>query len=245
MRTVNEVSKITGVSVRTLHHYDAIGLLKPTAVSESGYRLYDDTALERLQQILLFRELEFPLKEIKAILESSNFNRSKALEQQITLLTLKREHLDNLINLARGIKAIGVSKMDFTAFDTSTIDKYAAEAKASYGQTAEYKEFEEKSKKRTDKENQKINVQMMAIFAEFGGMRELPPQSGQVQAQVKKLRDFITENFYSCSEKVFLGLGKMYAGGGDITENIDKAGGEGTGEFVFEAIEKYCGNTNL
>ena len=80
MRTVNEVSKLTGVSVRTLHHYDAIGLLKPTTVSEAGYRLYDDTALERLQQILLFRELEFPLKEIKSILDSPNFDRCKALE---------------------------------------------------------------------------------------------------------------------------------------------------------------------
>ena len=126
MRTVHEVSKFTGVSVRTLHHYDAIGLLKPTAVSEAGYRLYDDTALERLQQILLFRELEFPLKEIKAILESPNFDRGKALEQQINLLTLKKEHLENLILFARGIKAIGVNQMDFTAFDTRIMDDYAA-----------------------------------------------------------------------------------------------------------------------
>ena len=73
MRTVNEVSKLTGVSVRTLHHYDAIGLLKPTAVSEAGYRLYDDRALERLQQILLFRELEFPLKDIRMIMESPDY----------------------------------------------------------------------------------------------------------------------------------------------------------------------------
>ena len=79
MRTVKEVSQITGVSVRTLHHYDAIGLLKPTAVTEAGYRLYDDEALERLQQILLFREVGFPLKEIKRILDSSNFDRSQAL----------------------------------------------------------------------------------------------------------------------------------------------------------------------
>lgn len=92
MRTVNEVSKLTGVSIRTLHYYDTIGLLKPTDVTESGYRLYDDIALERLQSILLFRELGFPLKEIKVILDSPDFDRSKALEQQITLLEMKREH---------------------------------------------------------------------------------------------------------------------------------------------------------
>ena len=241
MRTVNEVSKLTGVSVRTLHHYDAIGLLKPTTVTEAGYRLYDDTALERLQQILLFRELEFPLKEIKSILESPNFDRNKALEQQITLLTLKKEHLEKLIDLACEIKTIGVNKMDFTVFDTSKIDKYAAEAKAVYGQTAEYKEFEEKSKGRTNEETQKLNVQMTAIFSEFGSMRETPPESENAQAQVKKLQEFITENFHACSDKVLYELGNTYVENGDFIENIDKVGGEGTAVFVFEAIKKYCG----
>ena len=88
MMTVKEVSKLTGVSVRTLQYYDKIGLMKPTEYTASGYRLYDDTALETLQQILLFKELEFPLKEIKEILTRPDFDRSKALEQQITLLTM-------------------------------------------------------------------------------------------------------------------------------------------------------------
>lgn len=241
MRTVNEVSKLTGVSVRTLHHYDAIGLLKPTTVSEAGYRLYDDTALERLQQILLFRELEFPLKEIKSILDSPNFDRCKALEQQIALLTLKKEHLEKLINLACEIKTIGVNKMDFTAFDTSKIDKYAAEAKASYGHTAEYREFEEQTKKRTNEEAQKVNLQMMAIFAEFSSMREMLPESENVQEQVKKLQNFISENFYACSDDVLYSLGKMYVDDERFTANIDKAGGKGTASFVFEAIKTYCG----
>lgn len=240
MRTVNEVSRLTGVSVRTLHHYDAIGLLKPTAVSEAGYRLYDDADLVQLQQILLFRELEFPLKEIKGILESPNFDRNLALEQQITLLTLKKEHLENLIDLARGIQMIGVNKLDFTAFDTSKIDAYAAEAKARYGQTAEYQEFLQKSQGYTKEDAQRITVQMMAIMAEFGKMREKSPASQQAQAQVKKLRDFITEYFYSCSDATLLGLGRMYAGGGRLTENIDKTGGEGTGEFIYQAISVYC-----
>ena len=124
MKTVKEVSELTGVSIRTLHYYDSIGLLRPTEITESGYRLYDDTALERLQQILLFRELQFPLKEIKEILDSPNFDKDKCLEQQITLLQLKKEHLENLIDLARGIKLIGVKKLDFKAFDTSKIDEY-------------------------------------------------------------------------------------------------------------------------
>ena len=107
MMTVNEVSKLAGVSIRTLQYYDTIGLLKPAEYSESGYRLYDDTDLERLQQILLFRELEFPLKEIKDIINRSDFDKKKALEQQIKLLTLKKEHLENLISFARELKNIG------------------------------------------------------------------------------------------------------------------------------------------
>ncbi len=95
MKTVHEVSRLTGVSIRTLQYYDKIGLLRPAGHTRSGYRLYDDAALERLQQILLFRELEFPLKDIRAILESADFDREKALEQQITLLSLKKEHLEN------------------------------------------------------------------------------------------------------------------------------------------------------
>ena len=97
MKTVQEVSTLAGISVRTLHHYDAIGLLTPTTTTEAGYRLYDDNALERLQCILFFKELEFPLKDIKEILDSPNFERNKALEQQIKLLTMKKEHLENLL----------------------------------------------------------------------------------------------------------------------------------------------------
>lgn len=240
MRTVHEVSKLAGVSIRTLQYYDKIGLLHPAKYTESGYRLYDDMALEKLQQILLFRELEFSLKDIKAIMDNPNFDRRKALEQQIALLTLKKEHLENLIDLARGIKDIGVNKMDFTAFDTSKIDEYAAQAKALWGNTPEYREFEEKNKNRTAQEEQTISTQMMGIFAEFGTMLELAPSAEKVQAQVKKLQDFITDNFYNCSNEILYSLGNMYVGGGDFTENIDKAGGKGTAEFVFKAITIYC-----
>ena len=199
MKTVHEVSKLAKVSVRTLHYYDSIGLLSPTTVTEAGYRLYDDTALERLQYILLFRELGFPLKEIKQILNSSDFDRNRALEQQIELLTLKKEHLENLINFARGIKAIGVRYMDFSAFDTSKIDEYAMQAKATYGNTESYKEYEEKMKGKSDEEVQNLGNEMMQLFVEFGQMTGEDVASDKVQAQVIKLRDYISDNFYTCT----------------------------------------------
>ena len=241
MMTVNEVSKLSGVSIRTLHYYDTIGLLRPTEVTEAGYRLYDDAALERLQQILLFRELEFPLKEIKEILDAKNFDRNKALEQQIELLTLKKEHLENLINFARGIKALGVRNMDFSAFDTRKIDEYSRQAKEQWGKTDAYKEFEEKSKDWTEDTTKAIADDFMVIFAEFGKMMDKDPADAEVQKQVKKLQDYITEHFYNCTPQILSGLGRMYSGGGEFTENIDKMGGAGTAEFTAKAIEIYCG----
>ena len=241
MRTVHEVSKLTGVSIRTLQYYDKIGLLHPAEYTESGYRLYDDTALEKLQQILLFRELEFPLKDIKQIIESPDFNKSKALEQQIALLTLKKEHIENLIDLARGLKAMGVNHlMDFEPFDTSKIDEYAAQAKASWGKTPEYQEYEEKSKGRTVEEDAMLSEQMMGIFTEIGAIRSEDPSVSAAQALVKKLQDFITEHYYTCSDEILYSLGMMYAGGGDFTTGIDKHAGEGTAEFAYQAIKAYC-----
>ena len=164
MMTVHEVSKLTGVSIRALQYYDKIGLLKPTGYTQSGYRLYDDTALETLQQILLFRELEFPLKEIKTIISSADFDREKALEQQITLLTMKKEHLKNLISLTREIQYKGERTMDFSAFDTSKIEEYARRAKEQWGNTAEYKESEEKaSKKLTEGDLKRLRSGKLAL----------------------------------------------------------------------------------
>jgi DNA-binding transcriptional MerR regulator len=240
MMTVNEVSKLTGVSIRTLQYYDKIGLLHPAKYTEAGYRLYNDAALETLQQILLFRELEFPLKDIKEIISRPDFDRSKALEQQIKLLTLKKEHIENLIDLANGIKLLGVRKLKFEAFDTSKIDEYAAQAKAYWGKTPAYKEFEEKSRGRTKEEDKKIYQGMIDIFGEFGQIRNTEPSSKDAQALVKKLQDYITEHMYTCTKKILSSLGKMYAGGGDFTKNIDSYGGEGTAEFTSQAIEIYC-----
>ncbi len=240
MKTVNEVSKLTRVSIRTLQYYDKIGLLRPTEYTESGYRLYDDAALERLQQILLFRELEFPLKDIKDIVTRSDFDKKKALDQQMELLELKKEHIENLINMCRGLKRRGVKKLDFTAFDTSKIEEYSRKAKEQWGSTPKYKEYEEKRKKRTKTDEKEIMKDFMKVFEEFGTMKEKNPASHEVQDQVKKLQNFITDHFYKCTDEILFGLGRMYAGGGEFTENIDKMGGEGTAEFTYQAIKIYC-----
>ncbi|MBR3973516.1 MAG: MerR family transcriptional regulator [Oscillospiraceae bacterium] len=240
MKTVKEVSKITGVSVRTLHHYDAIGLLKPTRVTEAGYRLYDDTALQRLQAILFFRELQFPLKEIAGIMDSPAFDPMDALQEQIKLLELQRQHLDDLITHARKIQKTGVMDMNYKPFDKHQIDEYAAQAKAKWGKTDAYREFEQKTRGQSREQLKSTGDGLMDIFAEFGAVRHLSPASGEAQALVKKLQSYITEHYYTCTPQILRGLGQMYIAGDSMTDNINAAGGEGTADFAHRAIEIYC-----
>ncbi len=240
MMTVHEVSRLAGVSIRTLQYYDRIGLLRPAGYTDAGYRLYDDEQLERLQCILLFRELEFPLKDIIAIMDSPDFDRSRALEQQIELLRLKKEHIENLMNFALGIKLIGVKHMDFKAFDRSKLDEYSRQAKELYGNTPEYRQMQEKMKNRSKEEDNLLADRFMLLFKEAGSIKDSDPASPEAQDLVKRIQDFITENMYTCTTRILRGLGKMYSGGGDFTQNIDEYGGAGTADFVDRAIQIYC-----
>lgn len=238
LMNIGELSAKTHVSIRTLRHYDQIGLLRPTQVTDAGYRQYDESALERLYIIRLFRELEFPLADIQRILDAPDFDPIDALDRQITLLTMRREHIDNLILLAKGMKLKGLNHMDFSAFDTRKIDDYAAQAKAAWGKTDTWKEFEARGK--TAAENQKDGDALMALFTEFGKRRNIAPTCDEAQAMVKQLQAFITDNFYTCTVPVLRGLADMYDGGGDFTRNIDKAGGQGTAAFIANAMRIFC-----
>ncbi len=241
MKTVTEVSKITGVSVRTLHHYDAIGLLRPTAVTEAGYRLYDDDALEQLYLILVYRELGIPLKQIRNLLDAPDFDRNKVLAHQIRLMEQQKEKLENRIALATFLKLTGVKYMDFQDFDQKKIDDYSAQAKALWGKTDAYREYECKSKGRTSESSKTLGNDLMQLFAEVGTLKDQEPGSEDVQNWVKRLQDFISTHYYTCTKPILKSLGEMYAGGGSMTENIDAAGGQGTGVFAQKAIEIYCG----
>ena len=234
MKTVKEVSRITGVSVRTLHHYDAIGLLKPARVTESGYRLYDDRALQRLQSILFFRELEFSLQEIKEILDSPNFDPMDALKSQIRLLQLRRDHLEELISHALKIQETGVIDLNFKPFDKHELDTYAAEAKAKWGNTDAYAQYEKKNPGQQQADG------LMALLGEFGALKQLNPASAEVQAMVAKLQEYICRNYYNCTKPILAGLGQMYVADERFKANIDRAGGDGTAEFVSRAIAEFC-----
>ena len=228
---IQEFARFTGVSVRTLHYYDEIGLLKPAGVERSsGYRYYDEASLLRMQEILFYRELDFALKSIGEILSSPHYDKNEALRKQKQMLTLKKERLERLILAVDGAMK-GENVM--CAFDNSKLEQYKAEAKEKWGKTDAYKEYEQRGK--NDQ-----NDAMMAIFAEVGQVLHLDPASAEAQALVGKLQQFITDNYYTCTKQILRGLGQMYVADERFKANIDRAGGEGTAEFVAKAIEIYC-----
>ena len=235
---IKEFARLSGVSVRTLHYYDQIGLLRPAAVdAQTGYRFYDETSLLRMQEILFYRELDFPLKSIAEILSSPHYSKEEALEEQRKLLTLKKERLERLIDAIDGaLKGENVMK----AFDNSKMDQYLSKAKERWGKTEAWQEYEEKSVGRTAETERDLGEQLMDIFAQLGALRGEEPGSEPVQQIVAALQQFITENYYTCTKEILRNLGMMYTAVGSMKDNIDARGGAGTAELAQKAIEIYC-----
>ena len=240
---IKEFAELTGVSVRTLHYYDEIGLLKPSYVDEqNGYRFYDETSLERMQEILFYRELDFPLKSIVEILASPNYDKQKALAEQKRLLTLKKERLTRLI---AALEQAEKGEITMSAFDNSEYEtarqQYKDEAKQRWGNTDEYKESQAKTAGYSKEKWNDVLAGMNGVFAEFAECKKCGYRADSETAQrlVKKLQDYITATFYHCTDDILAGLGQMYVCDERFKKNINK-NGEGTAEFVCEAIKIYC-----
>lgn len=248
MYKVKEVAELTGVSVRTLHHYDRIGLLKPEAVSIAGYRLYSEQNLERLQQILVFKEMDFSLLEIKEIIERPDFNRKENLRKHKELLLAKKKRLEEIIRTVEvTIDSIeGGYQMEgkdmFKGFDMKEIEehqkKYSEEAKERYG-----KETVEKVEKRTAGYSAEDwgNIQSKTdeIYRRIISRMDQGPEDPEVQQAVAEWRQFITDHYYDCTLDIFRGLGDLYVDDPRFTKNIDKYQ-KGLAAFFKEAIHYYC-----
>ena len=241
---IREFAKLTGVSVRTLHFYDEIGLLKPSSVDEqNGYRFYDEQTLMRMQEILFYRELNFSLKEIRMILSSPDYDKQNALKEQKHLLTLKKERLERIISALDS--AMKGEIVNMNVFDNSEFEEkrneYAKEAREKWGDTAAYKEYAEKTADYSEDKHKQVNSAMDERIAEFADCKRngFAPESQKTQALVKKWQDFITENYYTCTKEILVGLGKMYVADERFQKNIDRHG-DGTAQFMSDAIKLYC-----
>ncbi len=236
---IKEFAEFTGVSVRTLHYYDEIGLLVPAHVDQfTGYRYYDENSLLRMQEILFYRELDFSLKSIGEILSSPNYDKNKALKEQKHLLTLKKERLERLISAIDGaMKGENVVK----AFDNSEFEKHKVETQEKWGATSAYKEYEERTKNYSKQRWNNLADGMDNIMAEFAicMKKDEMPDSAEAQNLVKMLQNHITENYYLCTKEILAGLGQMYVTDERFKNNIDKHA-DGTSQFICEAIEAYC-----
>lgn len=241
MRTVKEVSRETGVSVRALHYYDEIGLLRPTRITDAGYRLYDDEALAQLWHILFLRRLRFSLRDIMAMMSNPRYDRQAALDTQLKLLHMQREQLDGLIAALEIMKKTGgMQTMDFTLLDNATLKAYEDEARAQWCGHDAWREYEEKQKHRTPEAMRDVGVGLMACFAELGTKKSLAPESDEAQEAAGRLRAYITDHFYSCTPQIFRSLSEMYVRDERMRKRIDEAGGEGCAAFASKAIAVYC-----
>ena len=240
---IKEFAKLTGVSVRTLHYYDEIGLLKPCFINEeNGYRYYDENSLLKMQEILYFRELDFPLSSIKELITSPEYNRALAFKNQKKLLTLKKERLERLID---ALDKAAKGEIIMNAFENKEYDtvrkQYEEEAKAKYSSTDAYKESEIKTKGYTKEKWNDVGNGMDEVLSLFADCKNEgnAADSEKAQSLVKKLQDYITENFYTCTDEILAGLGQMYVYDERFKNNIDKHG-EGTAEYISKAIKIYC-----
>ncbi len=249
---IAEFAKLTGVSVRTLHYYDKIGLLKPSVIDETnGYRMYDDVSLERMQEILFYRELDFPLKTIAEMLDAPGYIRYEALENQKYLLQIKMRRLERLISAIEDIEYSedlgGDLRVDLTLFDNSEFEtaqkKYENQVREYWGNTDAYAEYSVKTAGYSKDKWERVGEGFTDILNDFAKLHELGVDPDNILAQelAGELQNYINDHFYTCTKEVLAGLGNLYVDDERFTKNIDKHC-KGVAQFISKAIDIYCKN---
>ncbi len=243
--TINRVAGMAGVTVRTLHHYDAIGLLKPAAVSPAGYRLYSDADLERLQQVLFFREIGFSLRDIGHVLSSPDFDRREALVMHRRLLVEKRRRVQALIkSVDRSIAAMeGGEDMSnsamFEGFDESKLSEYREEARRRWGNSPAWEESERRTSGYTKQDWQDIQTESDEINRSLAALMELDPAGAEVQELAGRWYRLINTRFYECSPQILRGLADMYVEDARFKSHYDRWK-PGLAAFLRQAMHVYA-----
>lgn len=239
---VKEAAELAGISVRTLHFYDEIGLLIPDEVTEAGYRVYSERNLETLQEILFFRELGFSLKQIKEIMSDPAYDRQAALELHRKMLIEKRDRLDQLITtIDKTIQHMkGEIKMTveekFQGFDFSR-NPYEQEARERWGDQA-VDESKAKLGKMSEAEMKALQDEIHAIYSKLAQLRHGSPESEEAQAAIEEWYRALNR-FGHYSLEAFKGLGQLYVDDERFTKNIDQFG-EGLAAFMRDAMAVYA-----
>lgn len=241
--TVGEIARLTGVTVRTLHHYDEIGLVVPGARSDAGYRWYGPAEIARLQEVLFFRELGFGLSAIREIVDDPGYRRREALERQRRLLEARVERLlavidavDAAVAAERGGRAMTAEEMleVFGGFDPA---EYEDEARDRWGETDAYRESARRTAGYTSADGERMREEAAAVDRAFLDLMEagVPPGAPAAAEAVARHREHIDRWFYPCSPEIHAGLGRMYLADPRFRETIDRAG-EGLAAYLSAAI---------
>ncbi len=241
--SISEAATLMGVSVRTLHYYDEIGLLLPSSVvPETGYRYYDEKALEKLQQILFYKELDFSIKDIVKIMDSPDYQKEEAMQNQRELLKMKKERLERLIGLLdaglKGENTMSIKEFDMTEIENAK-EKYAKEVQEKWGSTDAYMQSQKKTAGFTKEDWAKSQEKASQIMQEFAKHIGENPASVGVQKLVEVWQSYITEFYYDCTKEILAGLGQMYVADERFMNNMDQHGA-GTAKLMSEAIAIYC-----
>jgi MerR family transcriptional regulator, thiopeptide resistance regulator len=241
--TVGDVARMAGISVRTLHHYDKIGLLSPQERTDAGYRVYGQSDVEQLQHILFYRELGLPLDEIQKAMSDAGFDRASALRRQRDLMVAKVGHLEHMIDAIDTALTSNERKIAMNAEETLEVfgdfdpTEHEDEARERWGHTDAYKESARRTAtytrddwERIGAESQQINDAFLRLMA-----TGVPSDSGEAMSIAERHRAHISNWFYECSAEIHVGLGEVYVQDQRFTENIDKAGG-GLARYMSDAI---------
>ena len=247
MYKINEISKISGVTVRTLHHYDKIGLLVPSERNDSNYRLYNENDVSRLYQILIYKELELSLKDIKDILDKHNVNKEEILKSQKKMIIEKRDRLNQIIiSIDETIENKGVcimSKDKFKVFSYEDVKKheeeYKKEVDEKYNESNAYNQSKSKTSKYSKNDWETITEEANNIYIKLSKLMDKEIDDEDVQKLVHEWREHISKYYYDCTIEMFRGLALMYVGDERFTKNIDKFG-EGLAQFLSDAMNEYC-----
>ena len=247
-RSVKELAALCGVSVRTLHYYDEIGLLPPSGVDpHNGYRYYDESSLERLQAILFYRSLDFSLKQIAVILSSPQYDSRRMLQEQKHLLLLEKQRLEHVIAAIENLEKGGASAMhnDLTTPIhndewESMRQQYKQEAQQRWGQTTAYQEFNEKTAGQSAEQQQNAVQGLEDLMEEAAALcqKGVSPTDPQAQDLAARWQQHITDHYYTCTDAILAGLGEMYVTDERFRSHIDRHGA-GTADYLHAAIRAY------
>lgn len=247
MYKIKQFADLVGVSVRMLRHYDKIGLLVPQNVNKfNNYRYYGEKNLTSIQQILFFKELDFSLQEIKAIINDSSFDPLDALSMQRNLLSLKKQRLENMVEFIDDLIINNTGEFNMAkikqAMNNDNFNQqklaYAKEAKDKWGDSDSYKQSQSRMAKYSKQDIENLNQQQAKLYQELAGLMPLGVEDSQVQKKIHQARMFISDNWYDCSTKQFAALGDMYVADERFKANIDQHGA-GLATFLNNAIQLY------